>query len=461
MGHWAFRVLLAAGGIVLALLLTLAGSLPTTTSATAQSVPRPSHQGVASCSGSTCHGRQEATGAVVRQNELLTWQDESSPSGAHSRAWRVLKDARSVAIAARLGIGPAHEAPQCLGCHADPVPAGLRGPRFQLSDGIGCETCHGAASGWISSHTAVNVSHKDNVARGMRPLEQPKARAALCLDCHFNGNSQNRFVSHRMMAAGHPRLSFELDLFTNLQQHHDEDADYRRRKSVAGGVKVWAVGQAPGVGRTLGLYARTDRGQDGVFPELTFFDCRTCHRQFSDDPGYRASAPVNEGRPIASGIPAYNDENMLMLAAAVRAVLPGKAAMFERTSRDFHAAFMRDRATAASSALRLADLASQLGDDFDRAPFTRAQTFAILGELLSGPLARRYTDYQGGAQAGLAVVSLLSATAGRTPIERRALVAMRPDIDRAYALVRDANKWQPDAFRQTLARLDTSIRKLK
>jgi hypothetical protein len=28
------------------------------------------------------------------------------------------------------------------------------------------------------------------------------------------------------MAAGHPRISFELDLFTTLQQHHQEDNDY-------------------------------------------------------------------------------------------------------------------------------------------------------------------------------------------------------------------------------------------
>ena len=50
-------------------------------------------------------------------------------------------------------------------------------------------------------------------------------RAGLCLSCHF-GN-QEKFVTHRMMGAGHPRMSFELDTFTQLQPAHfvvDEDS---------------------------------------------------------------------------------------------------------------------------------------------------------------------------------------------------------------------------------------------
>jgi hypothetical protein len=415
-------------------------------------------QGVASCAGSTCHGRQEANGPVVRQNELLTWQDPSSPSGAHSRAWQVLKQPRSIAIASRLGLGPAEAAPACLACHADT--AMPRGPRFQLSDGVGCETCHGAASGWLASHAAVGATHAANVSAGMRPLDQPRARAALCLDCHL-GDEGDRFVTHRMMAAGHPRLSFELDLFTTLQQHHDEDADYRARKPVGAAMTTWAVGQSMAVERALRLYARPDRGQDGVFPEFTFFDCRTCHRQFSDDPGFKVSNRTNEGRPIASGFPAFNDEGMLMLAAAARVVAPTEAKSFETASRAFHAAFMRDRATSVQSATRLADQANALGTVFARTQFTRAQTFAVLADLLSGPAARRYTDYQGGAQAVMAVDSLLNALVANGQLDRSRMAALRPQIDRAYALVRDANKWQPDAFRQALAQLNTSVGALK
>ena len=57
------------------------------------------HMGVGSCAGSTCHGRNEADGEVVRQDELWRWQEESTPGGAHSRAFRVLGEPRSLEFA--------------------------------------------------------------------------------------------------------------------------------------------------------------------------------------------------------------------------------------------------------------------------------------------------------------------------------------------------------------------------
>ena len=132
----------------------------------------------------------------------MIWQDESTPAGAHSRAFRVLQYPRSKAIAQRLGIGEATSAPMCLGCHA--TPAGQRGGRFQVADGVSCEGCHGAASGWLASHYAVGANHADNVARGLRPLDSPKVRADTCLDCHFGSDDAGQFVNHRIMAAGHP-----------------------------------------------------------------------------------------------------------------------------------------------------------------------------------------------------------------------------------------------------------------
>src|SRR6185436_7038919 len=51
--------------------------------------------GVASCAGSTCHGRAEGNGAVVRQDEIASWQESSSATGAHSRALAVLDTLRA------------------------------------------------------------------------------------------------------------------------------------------------------------------------------------------------------------------------------------------------------------------------------------------------------------------------------------------------------------------------------
>jgi hypothetical protein len=56
-----------------------------------------------------------------------------------------------------------------------------------------------------------------------------------------------------------------------------------------------------------------------MFPEFYFFDCHSCHRRISDDPRFRPGALANPARPIPAGMPPFNDENMIMLAAAAAA----------------------------------------------------------------------------------------------------------------------------------------------
>ncbi|MFC3712520.1 multiheme c-type cytochrome [Sphingoaurantiacus capsulatus] len=416
------------------------------------------HEGVASCGGSTCHGRQEPTGAVVRQNELLTWQEPSSPAGAHSRAYQLLLEPRSQAIAAKLGIGPANQAPMCLGCHADNPPPALRGARFDITQGVGCESCHGGSQQWLSSHYAVGATHASNVAMGMYPLSDPKKRAERCLDCHFGSAGQGQFVTHRIMAAGHPRVSFELDLFTALQRHHDEDADYRRRKQTVRGVKTWAIGQAMALDRATALYA-TPRGQDGAFPEFYFFDCRTCHRNFSDDPGFRPADVANPGRPSLSGFPTFNDENIIMLAAAARIAAPTLAAQLTTQSRAFHAAFASDRATAVRAAGQLGGTARALAAAFENASFSNAQTLSILEAVLAQ--GQLYTDYQGAQQAVMAADTLISDLQATGGVGGNAAKLLRGDLDRAYAAVRTPEGFKPAEFRATTARLAAGVRGLR
>src|SRR3546814_9914572 len=106
--------------------------------------------------------------------------------------------------------------------------------------------------------------HLANLAAGLKKLEDPVVRAGVCVDCHFGSAAGGQFVTHRIMAAGHPRISFELDLFSSLQAHHQEDADYGWRKFGAANrrtdhVQMWAVGQATAIERSLALF-QTRRG---------------------------------------------------------------------------------------------------------------------------------------------------------------------------------------------------------
>ncbi|MDB5678846.1 MAG: hypothetical protein JWM94_1848 [Sphingomonas bacterium] len=404
--------------------------------------------GVASCAGSTCHGREEPTGAVVRLDELKLWQDESSPAGAHSRAWRVLGEARARAIAARLGIGDPQSAPTCTGCHVGTAAA-------RPSDGVGCEACHGNAAGWLASHYAVGGTHANNVARGMRALDQPTVRAAVCLDCHYGSDKGGQFAEHRIMAAGHPRLTFELDLFSTLEKHWNVDGDYAARKNSPSAATLWMVGQATALERSLSLFSNDRLANRGVFPELYFFDCQSCHRRIGDEPSYRPSSISNPGRGTPLGTPPFQDENMIMLAAAARVRSPDLANRFLANSLAFHNAMTVSRPTAVAAAAKLRADARALADRLSGSG--PRETFAMIAALADTVTTPRYTDYEGSVQAVMAVDTLLSSLADGGAVSRGDVARIRPSIDRAYAAVRDPNAYNPGAFRTALRTATNAI----
>jgi len=283
----------------------------------------------------------------------------------------------------------------------------------------------------------------------MTPLDNPQARAAVCLDCHFGSSASGRFVDHRMMASGHPRISFELDLFTTLQQHHNEDADYARRKQQPSTVEIWAVGQAMALDRSLALFSSA-RGSQGLFPELYFFDCHTCHRRISDGPDFR---------PIPVGMPAYNDENMIMLSAAARVAAPALADRFDRDSRAFHLAMLLGRPATVAAAGRLRETSLAVGNAIGKAGIGRAKTFAMIDSIAGN--AARFTDYEGGVQAVMAVDTLLSALVKSGWVATTSAQGIRGDIDGAYRAARDPNGFNPREFQSRLARAVAAIGRLQ
>src|SRR5205823_8611319 len=101
----------------------------------------------------------------------------------------------------------------------------------------------GGSQRWLGPHIAAIFSEAQLGEAGLYPTAEPVARAALCLSCHFGDD--HKFVTHRLMGAGHPRLRFELDTFTRTQPAHFlVDDAYRARKNAASGVQIWAIGQA-------------------------------------------------------------------------------------------------------------------------------------------------------------------------------------------------------------------------
>jgi hypothetical protein len=186
--------------------------------------------GSAGCKSSSCHG-----GAGEKRSQYITW----SRHDVHTRGFAILTNARSERIAAGIGLqqqpegpNPATTSTRCTVCHSPfhSVPQAQRAPTAEPTESVSCESCHGAAGGWLRGHTRPDWSYATRVGAGMRDLKSFYVRANTCVACHQN-------LDPDIVAAGHPELVFELDGQSAAQPKHWKDPE-------DSGPRAWLTGQA-------------------------------------------------------------------------------------------------------------------------------------------------------------------------------------------------------------------------
>lgn len=403
--------------------------------------------GVVTCSGSTCHGAPHPlVDSKVNQNEFITWHRDD----AHAKAYRVLLEEKGQRIAHNLGLDNAATASECLNCHANNAPEAQRGKRFQIADGVSCETCHGPASKWLGTHVTGEASRADNLKVGMYPTEEPAARAKLCLACHLG--AENKFATHRIMGAGHPRLSFELDTFTVLQPaHFRTDADYRSRKRVASHVETWAVGQSAAAARTLELFI-SQKGQGaGGLPEFAFFDCHACHHPLTE---LRWAPRASAGLP--PGVPHFNDANLLMLIYLMRATDAQLADELHAGLLALHKASLESADAARTAARSVQATLGKIDSKIRGHAFTADETRGILTSIVRGGRDGEYRDYAAAEQAVMgahALVDSLPASGG----DAAKTAQLNAQIKTLYAVLKDENAYQPARFSAEMKTFEAAL----
>jgi len=403
------------------------------------------HLGVGSCSNSTCHGSIKTwKESNVRQNEYITWSREDS----HSRAYKVLLNKESKSIARKLGLKkPAHESKVCLDCHTDNVPDAVRGEKFQVSDGVGCEACHGGSERYLESHVASDATHEKNLENGLYPTEDPVKRAELCYSCHFG--DANKLVTHRIYGAGHPRMSFELDTFTAIQPaHYDIDDDYAKRKQVADGVQVWAIGQAITMRENLKMLMDKKRGRDGMFPELVMFDCHACHHRMSNE---RWSPRRGAGLP--PGIVRLNDANFIMLRQIIASIDPALGKTLRSQTRAMHRSVTIGYNAAIKAAKKLMSTTEKSIAAVAGHTFTKQDMIVILNNLIKEGIRGEYQDYAAAEQTVMGVTNVMNVMDGAGFITEAQFQKMNKVIDKMFDATKNDENYRPARFTANLRAL--------
>ncbi|TXT30493.1 MAG: hypothetical protein FD138_2280 [Planctomycetota bacterium] len=237
--------------------------------------------GVAGCTAASCHGGKSLIGG-----EATAWLTRDA---AHRRAYDVLFDETSVRMAKQLGLKAAHTEARCLACHStdSAAPHALNGERFSLEFGVGCESCHGTAGDWIARHTERSWrsrSPDSKSALGFRDLRSLTVRAETCAACHVG--SPRATVDHDLIAAGHPRLAFEMSAYHDLlPKHWDSAAELRH--DPAQPVRLWAIGHGASAKAMSNISAARaesaiNSGAKHVTPDLAEFDCQACHHDLAE-----------------------------------------------------------------------------------------------------------------------------------------------------------------------------------
>jgi hypothetical protein len=392
------------------------------------------HLGPATCASSVCHGKLD------RQSEVHVWLNEYriwTSADKHSQAYRTLESDDSKRIATYLGLGSATTAKVCLDCHTDNVPREKRGPKFQISDGVGCEACHGGAEDWIKSHAADGATHADNLARGMYPTETPAARAELCLSCHMG--SDIKFASHDIMGAGHPRLSFELEAFTtNQPAHYDVDDDYRERKGEIPGFNLWLTGQVEAARRYVDLVVERLAAKPGLYPEIALYDCHGCHHEMDE----KRWTPARGGPGVPPGSLRLQDQHLLIVQT-VAGVVAGVAD--ETELAEASAAFVRSGQESMAAVRQAgAAVASWLNSrqrDWSTRQFDRNTIAGVRRALVQSAANDRMSDFNAAEQVYLALESLSYTLGDRSKYSAA--------LDRIYKEVEDDASFNPSSFRST------------
>ncbi len=114
---------------------------------------------------------------------------------------------------------------KCLSCHVGRI-AGDRTQILDVRFGVQCESCHGPGSEYtkLEHHQQVSWRAKapeEKSKLGMWDLTSPSITATVCLSCHLGNIEERRFVTHDMVAAGHPVLPpFDLQTFLSAMPPH-------------------------------------------------------------------------------------------------------------------------------------------------------------------------------------------------------------------------------------------------
>ncbi len=400
------------------------------------------YTGPGSCSSPSCHGGvQPRNDTTVQQNEYSTWVVRDK----HAHAFVNLTNPVGTRIAKIMGLGRPDTAPRCLACHALDVPVDQRARTFDLTDGVGCENCHGPASAWLGPHTTRGWTYDKSLELGMYNTRDLIHRSEKCLGCHLG--TAEKSVDHELIAAGHPDLYFELDSFTSVMPPHWNEVD----KDPWLGVRAMGVGQAVQLREQLKRIAR--ESGSGIWPEYSELDCFACHHSLTAaKDSWRQERGYDGHRP---GNTPFNLSRYVVLRHVAEQTDSAAAQQLKTEIDKLYSlvtALGSDRRQIASQASTAAELADRLAQRLSAKRFDQSEAIRLMKSISADADQIAEQGERSAEQATMALDSLFIAYAknGKPGNETQ----IRAGIDALFRQLDNPSAYNGFQFARELKNLD-------
>jgi hypothetical protein len=322
----------------------------------------------------------------------------------HAHAFTNLTNPVGTRIAKIMGLPSPDTAPRCLACHALDVPTDQRARTFDLTDGVGCENCHGPASAWLGPHTTRGWKYERSIELGLYDTRDLVKRSEKCLTCHLG--TPEKTVDHELIAAGHPDLYFELDSFMTVMPAHWKEVDTDPWFAV----RAMAVGQAVQLREQLKRVARESQG--GIWPEYAELDCFACHHNLTAaKDSWRQERGYTGRRP---GNPPFNLSRYVVFNHVIQDADPGAIRNLQAGINQVYAgvtALNSDRRQVAVQATSVSELAGRLAQSLNGMKFDPPQTLRLLKSIAADGDGIAEQGERAAEQATMALDSLFIAYA--------------------------------------------------
>jgi hypothetical protein len=425
--------------------------------------------GVGSCTASGCHGGGDAFSVAGSEYNVWIARDP------HARAYSALFDERSLQILRRLkrlskdAVVAAHQEASCLACHSQTSDQSNDPPHDVVTDGVGCESCHGPANNWLADHfrgqvgyTALNAT--DLGSRGMWNTKSLTVRTQICARCHVGG--PGRDVNHELIAAGHPRMQFEMSAYFEAMPKHWDEAKDHKPWGADFDAMVWAIGQA-GTSQASFRQLATRAESAAAWPELAEWSCSACHHSLRDDPARQERLAQSGG--LSGQVMTWDTWNHfstrhhLSDLSAAFGLDAKSAAQIDDRIRFLDSELSKldpDRRLVAAAAREAAATLGRWSAPMERARLARAQLDRLTQALVARPLESGAYDWAAATQLYNALANIQQTRLrSEQPGGDNVTVAIKQMYDGLAAVQRspDVNPFRPELIREQLQRIGNAL----